>query len=135
MSMHKIPLTFLEVTGLIKHKLPTLGASQLSDCFRLGVAWALNKNEDNVTLGDEVYIYNLKDEYYPVKFISNYSIDGLSSIVELSDGTFDIFDTAAVFQGSLKDKNNHVTLAKDYHKRINKMLKEKRTVLSHKSLA
>lgn len=41
MSMHKIPLTDLEHEGLIKHHLPIGKPSQLSDCFRAGVQWAI----------------------------------------------------------------------------------------------
>ncbi|MGM0858609.1 MAG: hypothetical protein ACQEW0_16240 [Pseudomonadota bacterium] len=40
MSMHKTPLTELERAGLEAHGLPTGKPSQLSDCFRSGVAWA-----------------------------------------------------------------------------------------------
>lgn len=39
MSMHRKPLTPLELEGLIKHGLPIGTASQLSDCFRLGILW------------------------------------------------------------------------------------------------
>lgn len=42
MSMHKVPLTELEEQGLIKHHLPVGTPSQLSDCFRHGIAWALS---------------------------------------------------------------------------------------------
>lgn len=46
MSMHKVPLTKLEHEGLLAHHLCVGKPSQLSDCFRLGVAWALaNANE------------------------------------------------------------------------------------------
>lgn len=41
MSMHKVPLTKLEHEGLIAHHLRVGKPSQLSDCFRFGVAWAL----------------------------------------------------------------------------------------------
>ena len=40
MSMHKIPMTGLERTGLIKHGLPIGAPSQLSDAFRNGVIHA-----------------------------------------------------------------------------------------------
>lgn len=40
MSMHKIPLTEQEERGLYLHHLPIGMPSQLSDCFRLGMAWA-----------------------------------------------------------------------------------------------
>ena len=39
MSMHKIPLTNTEKTGLIAHGLDIGIPSQLSDAFRQGVAW------------------------------------------------------------------------------------------------
>lgn len=41
MSMHKVPLTKLELDGLLAHHLPVGKPSQLSDCFRFGIAWAL----------------------------------------------------------------------------------------------
>ncbi len=41
MSDHKIPLTSLERRGLTAHRLPIGTPSQLSDCFRHGMAWAL----------------------------------------------------------------------------------------------
>lgn len=40
MSMHKKPLTELEREGLHLHHLPIGTPSQLSDVFRLGMAWA-----------------------------------------------------------------------------------------------
>lgn len=43
MSMHKIPLTPVEKEGLERHHLPVGTPSQLSDCFRLGVAWGLQQ--------------------------------------------------------------------------------------------
>jgi len=46
MSMHKIPLSDLERMGLEKHHLPIGHPSQLSDCFRLGVKWAIDHHED-----------------------------------------------------------------------------------------
>ena len=39
--MIKTPLTPLELEGLLQHKLPTDRPSQLSDAFRLGMAFAL----------------------------------------------------------------------------------------------
>lgn len=42
MSMHKIPLTQLELEGLLSHGLDVGSPSQISDCFRLGVKWALD---------------------------------------------------------------------------------------------
>lgn len=41
MSMHKKELTEVEKSGLIAHGLTVGTPSQNSDCFRLGVAWAL----------------------------------------------------------------------------------------------
>ena len=40
MSMHKIPLTYLEREGLNRHKLVVDAPCQLSDVFRLGMKWA-----------------------------------------------------------------------------------------------
>ena len=42
MSMHKIPLSELERKGLTKHGLNIGTPSQLSDCFRSGMKWALD---------------------------------------------------------------------------------------------
>ena len=39
MSMHKIPLTEIEESGLVTHHMPVGVPSILSDAFRLGVAW------------------------------------------------------------------------------------------------
>lgn len=41
MSLYRRPLTELERTGLKAHGLAIGMPSQLSDCFRLGIAWAL----------------------------------------------------------------------------------------------
>jgi hypothetical protein len=40
MSMHKLPLTEIEKTGLEAHGLPVGKPDQLSDAFRLGIEWA-----------------------------------------------------------------------------------------------
>lgn len=40
MSDHKKPLTALEESGLIAHRLPIGKPSQLADAFRHGIAWA-----------------------------------------------------------------------------------------------
>lgn len=47
MSMHKQKLTDDERTGLLAHSLIIDAPSQLSDCFRLGMAWAIKKAEFN----------------------------------------------------------------------------------------
>lgn len=44
MSMHKIELTELERAGLEAHHLAIGTPSQLSDCFRHGVAWTLSQH-------------------------------------------------------------------------------------------
>jgi hypothetical protein len=82
-----------------------------------------------LTNGDEVYVYNLLAKFHPVKYIGDYKGDGLSSVVELSDGTFDTFDTAAIFKGSLDDRNNHVNLATDYHRRFKEMMEEYKEII------
>lgn len=41
--MHKTPLTQSERLGLTSHGLTVDAPSQLSDCFRLGMAWEANK--------------------------------------------------------------------------------------------
>lgn len=40
--MHKTPLTQSERLGLTSHNLTVDAPSQLSDCFRLGMAWEAN---------------------------------------------------------------------------------------------
>ena len=46
--MHKKPLTELERQGLRLHGLDIGTPSQLSDCFRLGVAWASEQLEQKL---------------------------------------------------------------------------------------
>ena len=53
MSLHNQPLTDLEKTGLIKHGLPTDKHSQLSDAFRLGMAWALKEERKAAKCKDD----------------------------------------------------------------------------------
>ena len=45
--MHNIPLTDLERIGLEKHRLPIGHPSQLADCFRLGIKWAIEHHENS----------------------------------------------------------------------------------------
>lgn len=56
MSMHKIPLTSMEEDGLRNHRLPIGTPSQLSDCFRQGMAWALSQVS---------HVVELRVEYLP----------------------------------------------------------------------
>lgn len=49
MSMHEIPLTELERSGLYVHGLEIGKPSQLSDSFRSGVAWALLKDQERLS--------------------------------------------------------------------------------------
>lgn len=58
MSMHRKPLTPLEYNGLTKHGLPIGTASQLSDCFRLGMRWALQAKEENHLIQCHCKSYN-----------------------------------------------------------------------------
>ena len=67
MSLHNKPLTDLERSGLIKHGLPTDKPSQLSDSFRLGMAWALD-NDCQKQLNDKLSI----DDLQPIFSTSNY---------------------------------------------------------------
>ena len=53
MSMHKKPLTVLEEAGLKAHHLPIGTPSQLSDSFRIGMAWA-EQNSENKPLVERV---------------------------------------------------------------------------------
>lgn len=46
MSLHKIPLTPMEEEGLKAHGLPIGNPSQLSDSFRHGMTWAINKERE-----------------------------------------------------------------------------------------
>jgi|TARA_R110000851_G_scaffold41409_3_gene103971 hypothetical protein len=43
--MLNVPLSSLEQAGLLAHGLATDKSSQLSDSFRLGVAWALKNDK------------------------------------------------------------------------------------------
>ena len=45
MSLHKTPLTSYEREGLDLHFLSTDKPSQLSDCFRLGMAWEAKRTD------------------------------------------------------------------------------------------
>lgn len=54
MSMHKVPLTKLERDGLEAHHLAIDTPSQLSDCFRLGVQWAVKREQER--LDNELYM-------------------------------------------------------------------------------
>ena len=67
MSMHKIPLTPLEHAGLKAHGLDIGTPSQLSDCFRHGVKWAL----DNATPQWIPVSERLPDYLKPVWIIVN----------------------------------------------------------------
>ena len=42
MSMHKKPMSQLEISGLVEHGLKTNEPSQLSDCFRAGIKFSEN---------------------------------------------------------------------------------------------
>lgn len=57
MSLHKKPLSELEREGLEAHGLDIGKPSQLSDVFRLGVAWALRQeSETKAQAVDEAYL-------------------------------------------------------------------------------
>lgn len=56
MSMHKTPLTELERKGLEAHGLDVGTPSQLSDCFRLGMKWALDTNQINIHPTSEEFL-------------------------------------------------------------------------------
>jgi hypothetical protein len=45
MSLLKYSLTSIEERGLVSHGLSVNEHSQLSDCFRLGIKWALENPE------------------------------------------------------------------------------------------
>ena len=48
MSMHEIPLNDVEREGLVAHHLQIGKPSQLSDAFRLGVAWSENHKDTEI---------------------------------------------------------------------------------------
>lgn len=56
MTKHQIPLTSIEEDGLRNHRLPIGTPSQLSDCFRQGMAWALSQAS---------HVVELRVEYLP----------------------------------------------------------------------
>jgi hypothetical protein len=57
MSMHKTQLTELERTGLVAHGLACDAPSQLSDAFRLGIAWAQNSVPQSVQSETVAWMY------------------------------------------------------------------------------
>ena len=58
MSMHRIPLTELERTGLINHGLAVGKPSQLSDVFRHGMKWAMDNSVMGwISVGDRLPAY------------------------------------------------------------------------------
>jgi hypothetical protein len=62
--MHNTPLTLIEREGLEKHGLPIGKPSQLSDTFRLGVAWALAQQVEPFTSAELV---RMNEEYRHAK--------------------------------------------------------------------
>lgn len=50
MSMHKQPLTEIEESGLKAHRLAVGTPSQLSDAFRLGIAWCKKQLSSKLTV-------------------------------------------------------------------------------------
>lgn len=101
MSMHKVPLTKLEYSGLEKHGLALDQPSQLSDCFRLGVQWAL-KSKQNMdaqlinwvikhnarisSLGDSHWVtwYTLAGKKIKTNSISGNAYDALAQVMNTS---------------------------------------------------
>jgi hypothetical protein len=64
MSLHNVPLTEIEESGLKAHGLDIGVPSQLSDAFRLGIAWAfrVESNAEKEILQDELqYAKDTKD--------------------------------------------------------------------------
>jgi hypothetical protein len=93
MSMHKVPLTELELKGLLEHHLAVGTPSQLSDTFRLGIAWAMDQVGGlESAYGDGWYdgflacqgkIKEYEDNHFMcVEEISTEEILGLSEVAE-----------------------------------------------------
>lgn len=107
MSMHNIPLTDLERLGLINHHLPIDKPSQLSDCFRAGIAWALQTNVHKsfyTAYTDTSNLY-LRDEFInPTEcagaYLDKYGLSIMSDILVVADDgeitTFEIIETLNV---------------------------------------
>ena len=84
MSMHKIPLTELERDGLKAHGLDIGTPSQLSDCFRHGVKWALDNSvpkwipvsERLPDSDDEVLVYPFPDNSYGIRLGTYHPYEG-----------------------------------------------------------
>lgn len=84
MSMHKIPLTDLELSGLKTHGLSVGTPSQLSDCFRHGVKWALDNavpqwipvSERLPDSDDEVLVYPFPDNSYGIRLGTYHPYEG-----------------------------------------------------------
>jgi len=66
MSMHRIPLTEIEMAGLTTHGLPIGKPSQLSDVFRHGIKWAQNNTNEAAMTDAELVESALKlaDMFY-----------------------------------------------------------------------
>ena len=84
MSLHKIPLTPTERDGLTKHGLPVDAPSQLSDTFRLGMAWAKNATQQKpfVWWSDAPYV--VWNSVHEGKHLSQDQRDEYLSCVEIS---------------------------------------------------
>jgi len=88
MSMHKIELTEVERIGLINHGLAVGTPSQLSDCFRLGMKWALETkwvsvdSPEDLPIGEEVLCWD------GCEFYLDYAdIDGDTGIHFMANGS------------------------------------------------
>lgn len=63
MSMHRVPLTDLERSGLRAHGLPIGTPSQLSDVFRQGIRFAVARGTNLRTFFDSGDAYNTERNF------------------------------------------------------------------------
>ena len=78
MSLHKVELTALERTGLEVHRLPIGTPSQLSDCFRHGIEFALSYTSNTYEEQQRDINWCL-DKIHKLKEALSDVVDGLSA--------------------------------------------------------
>jgi hypothetical protein len=101
MSMHKRLLTDHEIEGLTLHNLTVDSPSQLSDAFRLGMAWAIKKYEKMNNIKD----WLIKNSYVSEE-LSNNSCSIPTEIVELK--LYELNKQIALLEESNKIKEQRI---------------------------
>lgn len=95
MSMHLKPITESEREGLVKHGLAIGKASQLSDCFRLGMRWALDPL-NQAPIINEKWSTKARFEAFINSHVCTYHIDlntwGLKYTTPNTQSAFEAFE-------------------------------------------